>query len=218
MSAACQVKLLRVLQEGTIRPVGARSETRVDARVITATNRNLALEMQGRRFREDLFYRIAVLTINAPPLKRRISDIPLLIDHFLGEAEKGLKCVRKRRFEKEAIKILSTYAWPGNVRQRRHVVEKLVATTADGEIINADLARRALPNGHLTAASAQVPLVYHEDDSLEAFLDRTLLSLYEQLLAKSGSHSQAARLLRIDRTSLYQRLERARRRTTGGVY
>ena len=212
MSAACQVKLLRVLQEGTVRPVGARAETLVDARVITATNRNLALEMQGRRFREDLFYRIAVLTIDTPPLKKRASDIPLLVDHFLGEAEKRLKCSRRRRFEKEAIKVLSTYPWPGNVRQLRHVVEKLVATTGDGELINADLARRALPNGHLTTASAQVPLLYHEDDSLEGFLDRTLLSLYEQLLAKSGSHSQAARLLRIDRTSLYQRLERAKRR------
>jgi len=173
--------------------------------------------MQGRRFREDLFYRIAVVTINTPPLKTRASDIPLLPDHFLSEAEKRLNCSRKRRFEKEAIKVLSTYPWPGNVRQLRHVVEKLVATTNEGEIINADLARRALPNGHLTTASTHVPLLYHEDDSLEAFLDRTLLSLYEQLLAKSGSHSQAARLLRIDRTSLYQRLERARRRVQGNA-
>src|SRR5437667_105358 len=86
MTAACQVKLLRVLQEGTIRPVGARSETLVDTRVITATNRNLALEMQAGRFREDLFYRIAVLTIHTPPLKKRVSDIPLLVDHFLCDA------------------------------------------------------------------------------------------------------------------------------------
>lgn len=122
-----------------------------------------------------------------------------------------------RRVEKEAIKVLANFPWPGNVRQLRHVVEKLVATTLDGDLISADLARQALPNGHLAAASAQVPLLYHENDSLEAFLDRTLLSLYEQLLAKSGSHSQAARLLRIDRTSLYQRLERARRRVQGNA-
>jgi len=204
MSAACQVKLLRVLQEGTIRPVGARSEMHVDARVITATNRNLALEMQAGRFREDLFYRIAVLAINTPPLRKRVSDIPLLVDHFLCEAEKRSKC--SRRVEEEAITVLSKYPWPGNVRQLRHVVEKLVATTMDGDLISADLARQALPNGHLAAASAHVPLLYHENDSLEAFLDRTLLTLYEQLLAKSGSHSQAARLLQIDRTSLYQRL------------
>ena len=84
-------------------------------------------------------------------------------------------------------------------------------------LISADLARQALPNGHLATASAHVPLLYHENDTLEAFLDRTLLRLYEQLLAKSGSHSQAARLLRIDRTSLYQRLERARRRSQGNA-
>jgi len=216
MSLACQVKLLRVLQGGTIRPVGARSETHVDARVITATNRNLSLEMQGGRFREDLFYRIAVLAINTPPLRKRVSDIPLLVDHFLCEAEKRFKCSRKRRVEKEAITVLSKYPWPGNVRQLRHVVEKLVATT-DGEIITSELARRALPNGHLTTTSTQVPLLYHENDSLEAFLDRTLLTLYEQLLAKTGNHTQAARLLRIDRTSLYQRLERARRRVQGNA-
>jgi len=135
-----------------------------------------------------------------------------LIDHFLCEAEKRFHCARKRLFEKDAIEVLSNYGWPGNVRQLRHVVEKLVATTIDGEVITAEAAKRAVPNGHLSSASAQVPLLYHENDSLEAFLDRTLLTLYEQLLAKTGNHSQAARLLRIDRTSLYQRLERARRR------
>jgi transcriptional regulator with PAS, ATPase and Fis domain len=98
------------------------------------------------------------------------------------------------------------------VRQLRHVVEKLVATTMDGEAITAEAALRALPDGDLGGTTAQVPFVYHENDSLEAFLDRTLLTLYDQLLAKTGNHSHAARLLRIDRTSLYQRLERARRR------
>jgi transcriptional regulator with PAS, ATPase and Fis domain len=212
MSPGCQMKLLRVLQESTIRPIGARSETHVDARVITATNRNLTHEMHSGRFREDLFYRIAVLTINTPPLRKRASDIPLLLEHFLCEAEKKIKCSHKHRFEEEAITVLSVYGWPGNVRQLRHVVEKLVATTIDGEVISAEAARRALPNGNLSGASAQVPLLYHENDSLEAFLDRTLLTLYDQLLAKTGNHSQAARLLRIDRTSLYQRIERARQR------
>ena len=81
----------------------------------------------------------------------------------------------------------------------------------DEELISSDAVRRALPPNGVHAA-AHMPLLYHENDSLEAFIDRTLLSLYDQLLAKSGNHSQAARLLRIDRTSLYQRLERARRR------
>jgi len=85
--------------------------------------------------------------------------------------------------------------------------------------MTAEAARRALPNGHLAGTKAEIPLLYQENDSLEAFLDRTLLAIYEQLLAKTGNHSQAARLLRIDRTSLYQRLERARRRVNGnGVF
>src|SRR2546426_8970188 len=180
--------------------------------VMPATNRNLALELQAGRFREDLFYRIAVLAINTPSLRKRVSDTPLLVDHFSCEAEKRSKCSRKRRVEKEAITVLFNYPWPGNVRQLRHVVEKLVATTMDGDLISAEIVQRALPNGHLAGARAQIPLMYHENDSLEAFLDRTLLTLYEQLLATTGNHSQAARLLRIDRTSLYQRLERARRR------
>ena len=105
----------------------------------------------------------------------------------------GSTLLAKCRFEKDAIGVLSSYDWPGNVRQLRHVVEKLVATTIDRGRITADAAKRALPNGHLSA-SAQVPLLYHDNDSLEAFLDRTRLDLYEQLLAKSGSYSQAARL------------------------
>ena len=105
MSAACQVKLLRVLQEGKIRPVGARSETHVDTRVITATNRNLGIEMQEGRFREDLYYRIAVLAINTPPLRKRVSDIPLLVDHFLCEAEKRFRRSRKLALEKEALSL-----------------------------------------------------------------------------------------------------------------
>ena len=212
MSTACQVKLLRVLQEGAVRPIGGHTEVLVNVRVIAATNRNLAHEMQSRRFREDLFYRIAVLTINTPPLRKSGSDIPLLVEQFLSEAEQKMQCSRKHRIEQEAISVLSEYGWPGNVRQLRHVIERLVATTMDGEVITGEAVRRALPNGNLSGASVQVPLLYHENDSLEAFLDRTLLNLYEQLLAKTGNHTQAARLLRIDRTSLYQRLERARRR------
>jgi transcriptional regulator with PAS, ATPase and Fis domain len=215
MSPACQVKLLRVLQESTIRPIGARSETCVDARVITATNRNLAHEMSAGRFREDLFYRIAVLPINTSPLRKRASDIPVLVEHFLCEAEQKVKCSRKHRIDNDGITVLSNYGWPGNVRQLRHVVERLVATAMDGEIITAEAVRRALSNGNLSGPD-QVPILYHENDSLELFLDRTLVNLYDQLLAKTGSHTQAARLLRIDRTSLYQRLERARRRIHSG--
>ena len=212
MSISCQVKLLRVLQESAFRPVGGHVETSVDVRVVAATNRDLAQEMTAGRFRDDLYYRIAVLTINTPPLRKRPSDIPILIEHFLADAQKRIRRSRQHKIDQDAITALSTYSWPGNVRQLRHVIERLVATAADGATITGDDIYKALPAAHLTGNTSQVPIVFHDTDSLDDFLDRTMLGLYDQLLAKTGSHSQTARLLRADRVSLYQRIERARQR------
>ena len=212
MSAGCQVKLLRVLQENAFRPVGGHIETSVDVRVIAATNRDLAREMASKRFREDLYYRIAVLTISTPPLRQRAADIPLLIQHFLNQAQKRIKRSNQSSLAQEAVETLCTYAWPGNIRQLRHTVERLVATAVKGREINADDVYRALPTAALSESTSQVPVLFRDNDSLDDFLDRTMLSLYEQLLAKCGSHSQTARMLRTDRVSLYQRIERARRR------
>lgn len=211
LSASCQVKLLRVLQESTIRPVGGNAETSVDVRVITATNRNLVQEMDSGRFRRDLYYRIAVLTITTPPLREHPSDIPRLIDHFLQHAQRSLARSGEHMIEPEAITALASYAWPGNVRQLRHVVERLVATLPDGATITARDIYRALPAATFSGAIPELPS-FDENDSLDAFLDRTVLNLYDQLLAKTGSHSQAAKLLNMDRVALYQRIQRVRRR------
>ena len=107
--------------------------------------------------------------------------------------------------------ILSTYDWPGNVRQLQHVVEQLVPANSKRAAITVDDIQRVLPGATLTA-TAQVPVIYDKNNSLDQFLDRLMLQLYEQLLAKTGSHTTTARILRTDRVSLYQRLERARRR------
>jgi transcriptional regulator with PAS, ATPase and Fis domain len=211
MSPSSQVKLLRVLQERAFRPVGGHLEISVDVRVIAATNRDLAQETTTGRFRADLFYRIAVLTINTPALRSRPSDIPILIEYFLDQAQKKLPRSQKHKIEDHAISMLSTYGWPGNVRQLRHVVDRLVATTSAGATISVDDIHAALPGTALTATS-QIPLVYHENESLDQFLDRVTLQLYGQLLAKTGSHTKTARILRTDRVSLYQRIERARER------
>jgi len=211
MSPSSQVKLLRVLQESAFRPVGGHLEISVDVRVIAATNRDLAQETATGRFRSDLFYRIAVLTINTPALRSRPSDIPILIQYFLDQAQKKLTRSQKHKIEDHAIAMLSTYGWPGNVRQLRHVVDRLVATTSAGATISVDDIHAALPGTALTATS-QIPLVYHENESLDQFLDRVTLQLYGQLLAKTGSHTKTARILRTDRVSLYQRIERARER------
>jgi transcriptional regulator with PAS, ATPase and Fis domain len=111
MSTASQVKLLRVLQEGTVRPVGTHAEIQIDVRVIAATNRNLAREVSTGRFREDLFYRIAVLTINTPPLRDRKSDIPLLMQYFHDQAEQKIKSAGPRKVEADAVDALVDYSW-----------------------------------------------------------------------------------------------------------
>lgn len=166
--------------------------------------------MTTGRFRKDLYYRIAVLTIETPPLRKRPSDIPILVHHFIREAEEKVKCTRKHTIQEDALLALCNYGWPGNVRQLRHVVERIVATTTNCQI-TAKAVSQALPTSSF-AIDAQVPLMIYENDSLEAFLDRTFLSLYEQLLAQTGNHSEAARLLGLTRTALYQRLERVRKR------
>jgi two-component system, NtrC family, response regulator AtoC len=211
MSPSCQVKLLRVLQESAFRRVGGHSELAVDVRVIAATNRDLAHEMSSGRFRDDLFYRIAVLMINTPALRSRPSDIPILIHYFLDQAQKTLTRSQKHKIEDRALAMLCSFGWPGNVRQLRHIVDRLVATTKDGAPITVDDIHSALPGATLTATS-QIPMVYQENESLDQFLDRITLQLYGQLLAQTGSHTKTARILRINRVSLYQRIERARER------
>jgi transcriptional regulator with PAS, ATPase and Fis domain len=211
LSPSCQVKLLRVLQESTVRPVGGNAEIPVDVRVVAATNRNLAHDMESGRFREDLYYRIAVLTITAPPLREHASDIPGLVHHFLEHAQRSLARSGEHIIEPDAITALASYAWPGNVRQLRHVVERIVATLAEGVTITARDIHKALPAATLSSASSELP-IFGENDSLDSFLDRTLLNFYEELVAKTGSHSQAAKLLNMDRAALYQRIKRVRRR------
>jgi transcriptional regulator with PAS, ATPase and Fis domain len=213
ISTSCQVKLLRVLQENAVRPVGRNTETLVDVRVIAATNRNLAQEMESGRFREDLYYRIAVLTINTPPLRERTSYSPLLIDYFLDHAQKRLARFGEHLIEPDAISALASYTWPGNVRQLRHIIERLVATLADGVTITADDVYRALPAATFSGTMSETP-IFRKNESLDDFLDRTVLNLYDQLVAKTGSHSQAAKLLNMDRVALYQRIKRVRRRLT----
>lgn len=211
ISTSCQVKLLRVLQERAFRRVGGHAETSVDVRIIAATNRDLAQDMESSRFREDLYYRIAVLTISTPPLRARPSDIPYLVDHFLNLAQKRLDHSGRHIVEPEAITAMAAYAWPGNVRQLRHLVERLVATLADGVPITAADVYNALPAATVAAAMPEVP-IFERNDSLDAYLDRTLLNLYEHYVAKTGSHAKAAKLLNVDRVALYQRINRVRRR------
>src|SRR5918997_1748065 len=125
MSPAMQVKLLRVLQERKVRPVGAHEELEVDARVIAATNRDLKAMVAASSFREDLFYRVSVIPIELPPLRERAEDIPDLVAHFTEKfcAQTG----RKLGVSPKSMELLERYDWPGNVRELEHTIERAVA-------------------------------------------------------------------------------------------
>jgi DNA-binding NtrC family response regulator len=138
MSLALQAKLLRALQDKTVRPVGGNEETRLDVRVISATNRDLASRVSSGTFREDLYYRLAVIPIRLPSLRERRDDIPLLAEHFLRRAAARLG-KSALRFSDEAMDWLVKQPWPGNVRQLENVVERAATLTKEATITPADL-------------------------------------------------------------------------------
>lgn len=211
MSMSSQAKLLRALQEHTIRPVGGLMEIPVSVRVVAATNRNLPEEIQRARFRQDLFYRLAVLPLHMPPLRERVSDIRSLTEYFLREAKTKLNASNQLRINDEAIAALARYSWPGNVRQLRHVVERLAIGAGDKRTISANDVSQVLTEIRRFETSSEIPLGFREDDSLDEFLARTTLGLYNHFRAVARNHSEVARILGIHRNTLYLRVERARR-------
>ena len=130
ISPAFQVKLLRVLQEGEIRPVGSNTRRKIDVRVIAATNRHLEEEVRAGRFRQDLYYRIATLTIEMPPLREHPQDIPLLANHILAEAMEQLG-KQVKGFTDEALSCLQAYHWPGNVRELQNEIKRMLVLGRD---------------------------------------------------------------------------------------
>src|SRR5574341_62285 len=138
VSPAVQARLLRVLQEHEIKRVGGTESIKVDVRVLAATNKNLEALVKGHRFREDLFYRLSVVTMKLPPLRERVSDIPLLAEFFLR------KCAREagkavERIAPETLALLAAYPWPGNVRELEHAIERAVILTQNPTLLPQDL-------------------------------------------------------------------------------
>lgn len=195
MPLSLQVKLLRVLQERQVRPVGSADSVPVDVRVISATHRDLETEMREGRFREDLYYRLHVVGLELPPLAERREDVPLLANHFLRElAEKYDKDVSG--FAAEAMERLVSAPWSGNVRQLYNIVEQVVILSTT-PIISEALVQKALRE---------------EDDGLPAFADARRdferEYLVKLLQITEGNVSQAARLAKRNRTEFYKLLHR----------
>ncbi len=198
LSPTVQVKLLRVLQEGEYEPLGGNT-TKSDVRIVAATNRDLVSEVAAGRFREDLYYRLNVIAITAPPLRARREDIPLIVDHFLG-----LYCAKNGRPRlhptRGALERLMDYAWPGNVRELENVIERAVVLSRNETLSESDL-----PD-HIAAAApgAGTPLTFE----IGATLDEIELRVIRETLRHTkGDKSLAAQLLGISTRTIYRKLD-----------
>jgi DNA-binding NtrC family response regulator len=204
-SPAMQVKLLRALQEGEIRRVGSTRPVIVDARVLAATNRDLEKEVKAGRFREDLFYRLGVVTLRVPPLRERRSDIPLLAERFLRAASENAGRARLRLSE-GALNRLVSYDWPGNVRELESAVEYAALHARGAEAAAEDLPPK-LQTAEVRQAASRSPLaaLYEDLPSLDELERRYLQHVLE---ATGGNRTRTAEILHIDRRTLYRMAER----------
>jgi two-component system response regulator GlrR len=194
MPPGFQVKLLRVLQERIVRPVGSTNSVPVDVRIISASHRNLNEALKSGEFREDLYYRLNVVTLELPSLVERREDIPLLANHFLQEiASGGRKVIRG--FSSEAMEVLVSAPWPGNVRQLYNVVEQAIAFSTP--IIPVSLVHRALRD-----ESGELPAFA---DARRRFERDYLIQL---LQITNGNVSKAARIAKRNRTEFYKLLHK----------
>jgi transcriptional regulator with GAF, ATPase, and Fis domain len=205
MSPAMQVKLLRVLQERRVRPVGAHDELPIDTRVIAATNRDLKQMSDDGTFREDLFYRVSVIPINLPPLRERADDIPELINHFVGKfcEQTG----RDLSISPKAMKILEGYSWHGNVRELEHTIERAVALER-GDEIQPERLPDHITNYNPERINAEFEL---PDDGLNlvAHLDGLEKTYVVEALRKTaGNQTKAADLLQMQVRSLRHLLDK----------
>jgi len=211
MNVSMQVKLLRVLQERTIRPVGGTQETSIDVRVIAATNKDLSKMVAENTFREDLYYRVSVIPIQVPPLRERRDDVELLANHFLKKyATAAQKSIL--RLARESLEILRTYEWPGNVRELENTIERAVALENEQELhVEIDTGRvRARAsngtNGHgLPAGPAFTP----DGLDFEKYVADIERSLIESALQQTGGvQTKAAELLKVSYRSFRHLLKK----------
>lgn len=194
-TATFQAKLLRALQEGEIKRVGGNQPVKIDVRVLSATNKDLCELVKAKAFRQDLYYRLAVLPIHLPPLRDRKDDIPLLVKHFTARS-----CARHRQplreVPEDVLQVLSEAPWPGNVRELQHYIERAVVTTAGPA---------------LSCADKMPPVVKEANDDLRtvgrsAVKQAERARIIQALKQASGNRVRAAKILKISRASLYLKL------------
>ncbi len=176
MSAALQVKLLRVLQEGTFMPVGGTKPVKVDVRIIAASHKDLAAMVAGKQFREDLFYRVNVLKITVPPLRDRVADIPRLAQFFVtkhGRVAKGAEAAAPPRLSQGALARLVAYPWPGNIRELENEIERMLVLAGDAPELTASMVSPRVAGGaHSAARALRDVIATAEADAIVAALGR----------------------------------------------
>ncbi len=191
-----QVKLLRVLQDGTFERLGGTETIKVDVRVIAATNRDLEREVREGNFREDLYYRLAVIPLTLPPLRERREDIPLLIEHFLQRCNSRLG--KQIVFSKDAVEALMEYPFPGNVRELENIVERMVTLCESDRVKREDLPQHVLKKGQKKDTPAQ-PLTKVAQEAEKQYIIRVLKQT-------GGNRSRAASVLGISRKTLWEKM------------
>jgi two-component system, NtrC family, response regulator AtoC len=196
------VKLLRVLQEECIRKLGESKDTKVDVRILAATHRDLNAEVAAGRFREDLFYRINVLSIHIPPLRERKEDLALLIDHFIARNNEKMG-IHIRGLAAEARKVLLDYAWPGNVRELENSLERAMVL-AEGDI----LTEKDLPDRLRQTVSG----IQQKLDSGELSIKKTVTTVEQVLIRRAlqktkGNRTRAAEVLEISHRALLYKIK-----------
>jgi DNA-binding NtrC family response regulator len=200
MGPKMQAQILRVLQDGEMRPVGGTEAIRVDVRLVCATNRDLDAEVKAGRFREDLYFRINVVTVRMPPLRDRAGDIPILVRHFINKIAR-----REGRAEAsvspEALDLLCRYGWPGNVRELENAIERAVAVAKGNVVLPSDLPVEVYGGAQVAPASII------EDRPTLGELEKRYIALV--LGECGGNKKKAAEKLGIDRRTLYRALERS---------
>jgi len=200
-SLGFQVKLLRVLQEHKVRRVGSNTFLPIDVRIVAATNKDLSMLIRAGQFREDLYYRLSVVTIQLPSLEERAEDIPLLVQHFLESFNQRNQ--RQVNISDEAVKLLASMSWPGNVRELENLIERLAIFAATDEISPEEVERERTRRSEATSAS----------DNSTASLPGKLEDIERQEILRAlkesgGNKSLAARKLGIERKTLYEKARR----------
>jgi len=210
MELAVQAKLLRLIQDGELSPVGEETPHKIDVRILAATNRNLEIEVAAGRFRADLFWRLNVIPVEMPSLRARTTDIGRLAEYFLTRANE-----RHRRhvsaIDPQTMALMKNYSWPGNIRELENLIERLVIVKGAGVLMPSDLPATVRTPRATPTSGSPVPELPENGADLKTILEAVEEKMIGEALERTGGNkNRAAELLGLNRTTLVEKLRRRR--------